>query len=223
MKAKYGQWKEDTMQRVRRFWYVFAGVILALSLLLGFRVSGLLLSSHPSGPTRSRSSAPLGTASPHPEASTQVQLTQQLGTLVIPSIRVNAPIESVGRFPDGTMAVPVHKQWDGVGWYQDGPRPGEPGSAVIDGHLDRPGGSPAVFWRLHELHVGDIVLVVTPGKHTLRFQVRRIAAYQPAVAPLQQIFENHAGTFLNLITCAGTWLPRLHQTTLRLVVYTVLL
>ncbi len=76
MKAKYGQWKRDTMQRVRRFWYVFAGVILALSLLLGFRVSGLLLSSHPSGPTRPRSSAPLGTTPPHPEASTQVQLTQ---------------------------------------------------------------------------------------------------------------------------------------------------
>jgi len=209
------------MQRVRRFWYVLAGVILAFSLLLGFRVSGLLLTSHTSGSTRPRSSTPPGTTPPHPEASTQARLPQQPGTLVIPSIHVNAPIEPVGRFPDGAMAVPVHKQWDGVGWYEYGPRPGEPGSAVIDGHLDRPGGSPAVFWRLQEVHVGDLVLVVTPGKHTLRFRVRRIAAYQPAAAPLQQIFENHLGTFLNLITCAG-WIPRLHQTTLRLVVYTVL-
>ena len=44
------------MQRVKRFWYVFAVVVLALSLLLGFRVSRLLLSSHPSDSTRPRSS-----------------------------------------------------------------------------------------------------------------------------------------------------------------------
>lgn len=209
------------MQRVRRFWYIFAVFILALSLLLGFRVSSILLASHTSGSTRPINSNTSVKTPPHPEGSTQAQLPQQLGTLVIPSIGVNAPIEPVGRLPDGAMAVPVHKQWDGVGWYQYGPRPGELGSAVIDGHLDRPGGSPAVFWRLQELHVGDFVLVVNPGKHTLRFQVRRIAAYQPAAAPLQQIFENDSGTFLNLITCAGTWIPRLHQTTLRLVVYTV--
>ena len=208
------------MQRVKRFWYVFAVVVLALSLLLGFGVSHLLLSSHPSGSTRLRSSTTPATT-PQPEGSTQAQLLHPSGTLVIPAISVNAPIEPVGTLSSGAMAVPIHRPWDGVGWYQYGPRPGEQGSAVIDGHLDRPGGAPAVFWRLQKVQRGDLVLVVYPGKPTLRFQVRKIAVYQPATAPLQQIFENHSGTFLNLITCAGTWMPSSHQTTLRLVVYTV--
>jgi len=208
------------MQRVKRFWYIFAVLVLALSLLLGFRMSHLLVSSHLLGSTHLRSSmTPVTT--PQPESSTKTQLLQPSGTLVIPAIGVNAPIEPVGTLASGAMAVPIHRPWDGVGWYQYGPRPGEQGSAVIDGHLDRPGGGPAVFWRLQKVQRGDLVLVVHPGKPTLRFQVRKTVVYQPATAPLQQIFENHSGTFLNLITCAGTWMPASHQTTLRLVVYTV--
>lgn len=218
MKTKYGQWKKDIIQRAKRFWYVFAVIVLAFSLLLGFHVSSPVHTPHPSGSTRARSNTtPVKT--PRAESSRKVQPLQS--TLVIPAIGVNAPIEPVGTLSSGAMAVPVHRPWDGVGWYQNGPRPGEQGSAVIDGHLDRPGGAPAVFWRLRNVQKGDLVLVVHPGLPTLRFQVQQIAVYQPTTAPLQQIFENHSGTFLNLITCAGTWMPDIHQTTLRLVVYTV--
>ncbi len=211
------------MQKVRRFWYVFALFVLALSLFIGFRVSGILQSPHTPGSTRPMSNNRPVETPPHPHhGNARAQPPQRLGTLVIPAIGVNAPLEPVGRLPGGAMAVPVQRQWDGVGWYQYGPRPGEQGSAVIDGHLDRPGGSPAIFWRLGDLHVGDLVMVVNTSKQTLRFQVRQVAAYHPASAPLQQIFENNSGKFLNLITCAGTWIPSIHQTTLRFVVYTVL-
>jgi LPXTG-site transpeptidase (sortase) family protein len=209
------------MQIVRRFWYVFALFVLALSLFIGFSVSGILLSPHTPGSTRPMSSNTPVEIPPHLQRNARAQPPQRLGRLVIPAIGVNAPIEPVGRLPGGAMDVPVQRRWDGVGWYQYGPRPGEQGSAVIDGHLDRPGGSPAIFWRLRELHVGDLVMVVNTGKQTLRFQVRQIATYQPASAPLQQIFQNNSGKFLNLITCAGTWIPSIHQTTLRLVVYSV--
>ncbi len=80
------------MRRVKRFWYVFAVVVLALSLLLGCRVSRLLLSSHPSGSTRPRSSTTPVTT-PHSKTSTKAQLLHLSGTLVIPAIGVNAPIE----------------------------------------------------------------------------------------------------------------------------------
>jgi LPXTG-site transpeptidase (sortase) family protein len=211
------------MQIVRRFWYVFALFVLALSLFIGFCVKGILPSPHTPGSNRPLSSnTPIETHR-HLQGNARAQPQQQLGTLVIPAIGVNAPIEPVGRLPGGSMAVPVKRQWDGVGWYQYGPRPGEHGSAVIDGHLDRPGGSPAIFWRLRDLDVGDLVMVVITGQQTLRFKVRQMAAYQPASAPLQQIFQNNSGKFLNLITCAGTWIPSIHQTTLRLVVYLVLM
>ena len=142
--------------------------------------------------------------------------------LIIPAIGVNAPIESVGTGADGALEVPKINPWDGVGLYQDGPKPGDPGNAVIDGHLDRPGGSPAAFWNLRYLHPGDTVTVIDGQGNTVNFRVTRLHAYSPQEAPLQDIFGAASGIHLNLITCAGTWIPALHQTTQRLVVYTTL-
>ena len=142
--------------------------------------------------------------------------------LLIPSIGVNSSIESEGVLPNGEMETPAGNPWDDVGWYKSGPVPGQRGSAVIDGHLDRPGGSPAIFWRLRELHAGDAVMVVNAQGKTVHFHVTEVVFYTPQQAPLQQIFGNGGGTFLNLITCAGDWIPSQHQTTLRLVVYTTL-
>ena len=142
--------------------------------------------------------------------------------LIIPAIAINAPVEGIGTQSNGDLATPAQNPWEDVGWYNLGPHPGERGSAVIDGHLDRPGGYPAVFWRLRDLHVGDEVLVKNNSGKTLRFQVTRIALYAPQDAPIQDIFGNWGGTYLNLITCAGDWIPSQHQTNLRLVVYTSL-
>ncbi len=153
------------------------------------------------------------TASPAPPA---------FAHLLIPAIGINAPIESVGVRPNATMETPTQRPWNDVGWYNAGPRPGERGSAVIAGHLDRPGGNPAVFWRLRDLRLGDSVLVMDAQGKTLRFHVTAIGYYPPQAAPVQDIFGNPAGSFLNLTTCAGDWIPTQHQTALRLVVYTSL-
>jgi LPXTG-site transpeptidase (sortase) family protein len=142
--------------------------------------------------------------------------------LVIPAVGINAFIEPVAFQPDGDMATPAQNPWEDVGWYNVGPRPGERGSAVIDGHLDRPGGYPAVFWRLRDMHVGDEVLVMNTTGEMQHFRVTRISLYSPQEAPIQDIFGNWGGTYLNLITCAGDWIPSEHQTNLRLVVYTTL-
>jgi len=142
--------------------------------------------------------------------------------LIIPAIAINASVEDIGTQANADLATPSQNPWVDVGWYNLGPRPGERGSAVIDGHLDRPGGFPAVFWQLRDLHVGDEVLVKNSSGKTLRFQVTRIELYAPQDAPIQDIFGNWGGTFLNLITCAGDWIPSQHQTNLRLVVYTSL-
>ncbi len=142
--------------------------------------------------------------------------------LIIPSIGVVAPVEAVGILSTGDLATPTQNPWEHVGWYETGPRPGEVGSAVIDGHLDRPGGYPAVFWNLRALHVGDKVVVMDTGGKSWTFRVNRVALYPPQQAPVQEIFGNDAGHYLNLITCAGDWIPSQHQTTLRLVVFTTL-
>ncbi len=165
----------------------------------------------------------------HGSALTPGILTTQRGKttenpirLVIPAIGINAFVESVGVRPNGDLATPTQNPWEDVGWDDLGPHPGERGSAVIDGHLDRPGGYPAVFWRLGEMQVGDDVQVTNSAGKMRHFRVTRTAYYTPEEAPLQDIFGNLGGTYLNLITCAGDWIPSQHQTNLRLVVYTAL-
>ena len=140
--------------------------------------------------------------------------------LLIPAIGVNAPIESVGVQPNGAMDTPRQSPWSDAGLYTGGPRPGDRGSAVIAGHLDRPGGNPAVFWLLRELHIGDEVQFVDAHDKILRFHVTRIEAYPVQDAPVQVIFGDTTGRFLNLTTCAGDWIPTQHQRTMRVVVYT---
>lgn len=164
-------------------------------------------------PTLTPTSAP--TLTPTPAVASPVHIT-------IPSVGIDASIESLGTTADGNMATPTQSPWTATGWYNLGPRPGEPGSAVIDGHLDRPGGAPAVFWNLRNVQPGASVTVTDADGKVLQFRVLRIMSYPPTQAPLQDIFGNTSGTFLNLITCAGDWIPAQHQTTLRLVVYTAL-
>ncbi|MGZ3609600.1 MAG: class F sortase [Ktedonobacteraceae bacterium] len=163
----------------------------------------------------SPTTAVTSTSTPTPRLAIPVRL-------VIPRIGVNAPIENVGITASGDLATPKQNPWDGVGWYSNGPRPGEEGSAVINGHLDRPGGFPAVFWNLRYLQVGDTIMVVNSQGKTMHFRVLSIASYSPQAAPVQSIFGTTGGIYLNLITCAGTWIPSEHQTTQRLVVYTVM-
>ncbi len=79
-----------------------------------------------------------------------------------------------------------------------------------------------MFWHLRDLHAGDPVFVVRRDGKQLRFHVTHIQLYNPQDAPLQDIFGNRSGVYLNLITCAGDWIPSEHETTLRLVVYTTL-
>ena len=140
----------------------------------------------------------------------------------IPAIGIDGFIEPVGIRPNGDLATPTQNPWEDMGWYDMGPYPGQKGSAVIDGHLDRPGGYPAVFWRLGDMRAGDDVQVTNSGGKILHFRVTHIEYYAPDQAPLQDIFGNLGGKYLNLITCAGDWLPSQHQTTLRVVVYTTL-
>ena len=133
------------------------------------------------------------------------------------SVKVNAPVEYLGLTENGGMASP--KGWWNVGWYRLGTVPGQPGNAVIAGHLDATKGK-AVFWRLRYLKPGDIVSVTdTDGKIT-RFRVRKTRVYHKDNFPLNEVFGPSEGAHLNLITCDGTWNRSARVYDKRMVVYT---
>ena len=132
-------------------------------------------------------------------------------------VRVDAPVEYVGLTPDGAMGTP--DGWWNVAWYRLGPRPGEPGNAVLAGHLDSTAG-PAVFWDLERLNPGDIVSVIDDRGQTIHFRVTRTQVYYTDDAPLNEIFGPAQGSHLNLITCDGSFDPAAGVYDRRLVVFT---
>lgn len=142
--------------------------------------------------------------------------------LIIPAIGVNANIQSVGLFwnGDGEMSIPTN--FTDVAWYNGGPRPGMPGDAVIDGHLDGRNVKEAVFFNLGNLKPGDLVEVVDQAGKTWQFQVIRLATYAYN-ATTTDIFTGDASEArLNLITCAGDWIKSQNLYNERVVVFTQL-
>jgi hypothetical protein len=146
--------------------------------------------------------------------------------LSIPAIHVDAPVMNVGKNAQGLMDAPVSQAvnspyWTHVFWYAPGAAPGQPGNAVIAGHVDRVGGDPAVFWYLKDLAPGDDVYVTTVQGQRLHFAVDRVVSY-PASAPSAQVinavFGPTSAHHLNLITCSGVWTG--HGYDQRLVVFT---
>jgi sortase (surface protein transpeptidase) len=120
----------------------------------------------------------------------------------IPRIGVASELVRLGRAADGTVEVP--DRWGVAGWYAPGTRPGDPGSAVILGHVDSKRG-PAVFFRLRELRPGDQVRVVRADGSTVRFAVQRTAQYGKRRFPTDEVYYPTLTPALRLVTCGGSF------------------
>ncbi len=165
-------------------------------------------------------STPEKTIAPEPPAIAPVVKAEK-GTparIKISSIALNARVENVALTKDGAMDVP--KDPNDAGWYELGPRPGEIGSAVIDGHVDWLHGDPAVFINLHKVKIGDKIVVQNDNGTSVTFIVRETRLYD-ADADATDIFLSDDGkAHLNIITCHGEWDKDDQQYLKRLVVFT---
>ncbi|PIR82184.1 class F sortase [Candidatus Kaiserbacteria bacterium CG10_big_fil_rev_8_21_14_0_10_59_10] len=156
-----------------------------------------------------------------PAASERNGASEAMGTaqpmrLQIPHIRVDAPVVRVGINGVGNMATP--SSFSEVGWYRHGPRPGEPGSAVLAGHVDNALGFPGVFKRLGELREGDVLYITVADGTALRFVVASVETHPYNDAPTNEIFSTGGAPRVTLITCAGSWLRSAGTYDTRLVV-----
>lgn len=140
--------------------------------------------------------------------------------LIIPSIGVNAHIQDVGLDWHGTGDMGIPTNFTDVAWYEGGPLPGTPGSAVIDGHYDGKDVKEAVFYNLGKLKPGELVEVKDANGTVWRFKVVRTTLYDYD-APTTSIFTNTDDKpHLNLITCGGTWNKGKELYNKRVVVFT---
>lgn len=174
-------------------------VVLAASLLVG--CSAAAGTTDPAA-APSLASPSMKTPSPTAPAAAPRAVSSPPVRVQIPRIGVDAPLIDLGLAADGTMEVP--ENFDEVGWFTGGGRPGGPGPVVIAGHVDSPTG-PAVFIRLRELAPGDTVDVADSDGVVHRYVVTAVADYPKAAFPTSAVFGATAADELRLITCGGVF------------------
>ena len=136
--------------------------------------------------------------------------------LRIPRLGVDAPIVTVGLTSAGAMAAPGSAFT--VGWFKLGPRPGQSGSSVLDGHSGMASGD-AVFDGLPSLRRGDRVYVADASNRYVAFAVTGRKFYAPD-EKVDAVFAQGGTSKLNLITCTGVWDSVAKTHSQRLVVFT---
>lgn len=120
--------------------------------------------------------------------------------LVVPSLRINAPVEALGVTQDYSLEAPAGIS--DVGWYRLGSSPGASGDAIVSGHRGYPGGIPAVFNEIGRLSSGDAIDVQLADGSTAHFLVSRVYTTPYRSIPAG-FFATDGPPRLTLVTCTG--------------------
>jgi sortase (surface protein transpeptidase) len=137
-------------------------------------------------------------------------------SLSIPAIGVTTNLVNLGLEPDGSLQVPSSATV--AGWYTGSPRPGAVGSSIIAGHVDSRTG-PAVFYWLHSMRPGELVYIRRAGGTLATFSVTRVQTYEKKEFPTAEVYGPEPDAELRLITCGGTFDPRMRSYLSNVVVY----
>jgi Sortase domain len=141
--------------------------------------------------------------------------------LDIPKIGAHSSLVPLGLNPDNTVQVPPVSTPMQAGWYSYGPAPGEPGPAVILGHVDG-NRQPGIFYRLSELRPGDVVTVSRKDSTEARFVVRKVEEIGKDRFPTDAVYGDTADPELRLITCGGSFDRAAHSYRDNIIVYAAL-
>ncbi|GAA4926074.1 hypothetical protein GCM10023237_54530 [Streptomyces coeruleoprunus] len=143
---------------------------------------------------------PSPTPSPSPAPLPRARATR----LAIPAITIEAPVVGLGLDRAGQLLSPPVDNPRLVGWYEDGPTPGEQGTAIAVGHRDTRTG-PAVFLDLHSLKPGNTVRVAREDGLTAVFTVDRVRTYDKERFPDKEVYGETGRPELRLLTCGGSF------------------
>jgi sortase (surface protein transpeptidase) len=121
----------------------------------------------------------------------------------IPAIGVDAVTAPVGVVPTSNL-LEAPSDAITLGWYRHGPSPGEPGSALIAGHVDFDGRR-GVFFALSRLEPGAAVTVDYEDGSARTWRVVARRQYDKAQLPTDVIFARSGPPALALVTCGGLY------------------
>ncbi|MFF3216429.1 class F sortase [Streptomyces sp. NPDC002886] len=124
--------------------------------------------------------------------------------IVIPDIKVDAPLDAVGLDAQGAMKEPDFDKPKDAAWYKEGPTPGEKGAAAIVGHMDTPQAPEAVFYNLKKLKKDEKIEVHRDDGSTAVFAVDEVDTFKKDQFPTDKVYgDTHGKAELRVITCGG--------------------
>ena len=118
----------------------------------------------------------------------------------IPDAGVETVIDPVGT-RKGEIEVP---ELGRAGWFQGGARPGEPGRAVVIGHLDTRRG-PGLFARVPSVRVGAAMVITDRRGEVHSFEVVGRTQVRKDRFPTSEVYGGGARPVLVLVTCGGPY------------------
>ena len=139
---------------------------------------------------------------PNPASVAAPLRTSAPMTIVIPAIKVNAPVTNLGLNKDGTVQVPPLDNHNLAGWYDRSVTPGAKGTSVILGHVDDYTG-PSVFYNVKNLRKDDAIDIVRSDGVTAVFAVDGVQKATKINFPTSDVYGNVAYPALRLVTCGG--------------------
>lgn len=161
-------------------------------------------------------STPTPGPSPTPEGRFPPGSEAPMARLVIPRVKIDAPVVTLGVDSEGVMEAPDNA-WDSA-WYDFSAKPGFGGNSVFSGHVDYINVGKAVFWPLKDLQQGDEIEVRLEDGTVYKYAVSALQQYDAATAPVDQIVGPTPTDTVTLITCSGTFNTATRQYDKRLVV-----
>ena len=128
--------------------------------------------------------------------------------VIIPAAKLRADVVGLGVLPNGAFGAPDNP--DVIGWWQDGPMPGEPGNVLLDGHRDYTDVDGnvglGVAWALPEVALGDQILVVDREAGVTHVYLVTQTLSVPHDDPDGGRFlQSTTTSMLTLVTCEGSF------------------
>ena len=136
--------------------------------------------------------------------------------LIIPSLHVRAPLVptgAVGAPESASLTIPadIHEVgwWDGKVHYgsrtvqEDAPAPGQPGVALIAGHVDSAAEGPGALFYLGDLRVGDRIEISDSASHLSTWVVGSAPQTTPKDELPPALWTTTGPPKLALVTCGG--------------------
>lgn len=179
--------------------------LLALTtVVVGATLIGFALHAQQSPPTAPHSVGQVDPASTRQVLDAPLAASQPV-RIRIRSIGVDTPVYPIGLAPDGSLQAPEPgPHLNNAAWFKNSPTPGQPGPAIIEGHVDTATG-PSVFLRLGAIRPGDTIDVTRKDGVQLQFTVNAVREVQKSSFPTQLVYGGKDLTTptLRLITCSN--------------------